>query len=207
VQRRTAIQKPDKDRDRYAKLFLMTSRNTSACFLAFLAFVVLLVCLAFAGRGPNTGERSIALTYQGRTNIIAPLLYETNRNLYATGEFAVFMLKGPPVRNICYEAASVELQTAEGWVTNQTFFPDMPTNWPFFAAAIPAEGRLVFWVPPPSTNELWRIRLACVEKAPGWKGMKDRAVDVWNNLCSAFTEGQETFSGRHFEITSPAVIP
>jgi hypothetical protein len=173
-------------------------------FVAFLVFAIVLVYLAFARRGPKIGHGSISLTYGGRTNIVAPFFYGTSKNLYLTGEFAVFTLQS---RSTYYKARSIELKMPQGWVTNKTFSPD--DGWPFNVADI-SQGKLVFWVPVPSTNAPWRIRFACTEKASGWAGVKDKAVDMWGNLRGTLAGdggGQETFSGRHFEIISTVVSP
>jgi len=81
--------------------------SRSAGFVAFLAFLVLLVCLVFASRGPMSGNGSIALQYEGRTNMIAPFFYGMfeNKELYLTGEFAVFVLRS---HSIFYQAFWVE---------------------------------------------------------------------------------------------------
>src|SRR4051794_36303820 len=96
-------------------------RGTLALTAGALVFAVVLGYLTIVRRSPKIGQGSISLTYQGRTNILAPFFYGTIKNLYMTGEFAVFSLRG---RSTYYEVRSIELEMAQGWVTNKTFSPD-----------------------------------------------------------------------------------
>jgi hypothetical protein len=169
-----------------------------------VAVGAVLFALLAVGLTSRRALGGVALAYQGPTNFVSPWSqYEKGRYQQVTGTFAVFRLQNHSGKRIIYRADTVEVQTPSGWVTNQ-IVPNAPTNWYYFGVILSAGAERPFLVPPPSTNEPWRIRLTYCEKAPGLEGLKWAASDLWRKLHGARSE---SFTGPEFQIVSPAVSP
>ena len=186
------------------------SRSCRKCALLVAAVAgVVAVVFAFVAVGFSSrrGGGGVALTYQGRTNFVSPwTYYDRGANRHLTGQFAFFTLHNHSGRRIGYMAESVEVQTSSGWVTNQ-ILRQTPTNWFYLGTVLSAGSQQVFLVPLPSTNEMWKIRLTCFEKAPGWEGLQMKANDWWHNLRRNDGVSAESWTGQHFQIASPIVSP
>jgi hypothetical protein len=176
----------------------------AAIVAGIVAVAAVLFALLAVGLSSRRAPGSVALEYQGLTNFVSPWSqYENGRYRQVTGTFAVFRLQNHSGKRIIYRADTVDVQTPSGWTTQQ-ILPSAPTNWYYFGMILSAAAERRFLVPPPSTNEPWRIRLTCCEKAGGVEGLKRTAIDSWHNLRGGRSEW---FTGPTFQIASPAVSP
>jgi hypothetical protein len=179
-------------------------KNYSLLVAGIAAAGAVLFVLLAVGFCSRRGPGSVALGYQGLTNFVSPWSqYEKGRYQQVRGTFAVFHLQNHSGKRIIYRADTVEVQTPSGWVTNQ-IVPNAPTNWYYFGVILSVGAERRFLVPPPSTDETWRIRLHCREKAGGLEGLKWTAVDFWHKLRGGRSQ---SFTGPEFQIVSPAVSP
>lgn len=175
----------------------MTRRwSKLAVLIAALAGIGVALCAVFSSISPpNRADGGINMTYQGRTNFVAP----STTGQLTTGQFALFVLHNRSRSRVGFDPSLLEVQTQDGWVTNKSFWPDPPKNWPCFGGVLSPGERLAFFVPLPVASQPWRIQLNCYEKASGLRRLKEIPSDLWHHA--------ETFSGRHFGIMSPAVDP
>jgi len=125
--------------------------------------------------------------------------------------FAILCIRNDTANRVACMAQAVEFQSEDGWHTNllsrgpgQSW---VNLNWrDFYEDFKPTESR-VFWVPPPTTNGLWRLRFLCQEQAAGMQGLRDKASDLAENSKTLVGQGQfgslTRFSGRRYEIAGP----
>jgi hypothetical protein len=135
----------------------------------------------------------------------------TYEGLNETGQFCIFTVHNDSGRRILCECKVVEVQTPSGWVTNRILQQTATGLLPFTSSIrLPAGAQGALLVPPQPTNEIWRIRISCFEKATGWRGLLFEVRKFCFNVASTLGNGggwQESWNGRHFQITSPQVNP
>ena len=164
------------------------------CILIALLFAVVLP-VAFFARSCSAQYASV--TFLCISNVSFGSQY--------AGSCAVFRLTNGTRAAIGYCAESVEVKTDSGWRT--TTLQCTPSNWYGFGAHLhPAESRL-FYVPPPTSNGVWRVHITCNERSAGVSGLRDRVNDYLLNRRNVGNARMTTFGGSKYQITSEVVEP
>src|SRR6266498_459117 len=73
------------------------------------------------------------------------------------GRYAAFSLTNNTPCRIGYYAESIEVRTEHGW--QATALQCTPSNWIRFGAIMERGQSSVFYVPPPTSNAAWRLRI------------------------------------------------
>ena len=111
----------------------------------------------------------------------------------AGGETAVFIVTNVTSRAILYQIYSLEMRLGNQWsvvkldtLRGGDLRPGAGYSW-----AIPVA----------STNSECRVRMRCVERGQGWRGIRDRLAEVYFHL-----RGQPTgiWGGRSYDVASDA---
>ena len=149
--------------------------------------LTILFCWILGDRRPHATD--LAVFFTGFTNA-------------STGNFAaIYCLPNGTRRTLAFDVVALEAQSNTNWIPVKVDFPSH-----FGCGVVASSQSVVREVDVPSTNAVYRLRVAGIERRTGLPGFRDRIEILYDRLITVPLLRRkgvgDKFLGRRYEVTS-----